>query len=259
MPGENVISNRTQTLLQQTLSDWQSWTLGSGPRLTGAPELIRELTGGRTNKTFLVGLAGFTAVVRINSPISEALGIDRQREAKILGLLDSSGVIPRVFFISDEVLVSEYIEGQVSSSQSLKNSATMEAVSNALRKIQAIPMSDMVPRNYLQYCRGYLDQLSDDCVSAGVKEQIESVARVVDNSDWQPVICHHDLIAENIIENHNGVFIIDWEYAALGHPGLDFLRLYGADFADSGDQQSSLQPLFKIQQAMDKLWLAVQL
>jgi thiamine kinase-like enzyme len=120
-------------------------------------------------------------------------------------------------------------------------------------------MSDTVPRNYLQYCRGYLDQLSDDCVSAGVKEQIESVARVVDNSDWQPVICHHDLIAENIIENHNGVFIIDWEYAALGHPGLDFLRLYGADFADSGDQQSSLQPLFKIQQAMDKLWLAVQL
>jgi hypothetical protein len=135
----------------------------------------------------------------------------------------------------------------------------MEAVSNALRKIQAIPMSDMVPRNYLQYCRGYLDQLSGDCVSAGVKEQIESVARVVDNSDWQPVICHHDLIAENIIENHNGVFIIDWEYAALGHPGLDFLRLYGADFADSGDQQNILQPLFKIQQAMDKLWLAVQL
>jgi len=91
--------NRTQTLLQQTLSDWQSWTIGSGPRLTGTPKLIRELTGGRTNKTFLVGLAGFTAVVRINSPISEALGIDRQREAKILGLLNSSGVIPRVYFL----------------------------------------------------------------------------------------------------------------------------------------------------------------
>ena len=259
MPGENVISNRTQTLLQQTLSDWQSWAIGGDQRPTSAPELIRELTGGRTNKTYLVGSAGFKAVVRINSPIGDALGIDRQREAKILGLLGSSGVVPKVFFISDKVLVSEYIEGQTASSQSLKNSATMEAVSNALRKVQAIPMSDTVPRNYLQYCHGYLDQLSDDCVSAGVKEEIETVARVVDNSDWQPVICHHDLVAENIIENHNGVFIIDWEYAALGHPGLDFLRLYGADFADSGDQQNILQPLFKIQQAMDKLWLAVQL
>ena len=110
--------------------------------------------------------------------------MDRQREAKILGLLNSSGVIPRVYFISDEVLVSEYIEGQISTNQSLKNSVNMEAVSNALRKIQAIPMSDMVPRNYLQYCRGYLDQLSADCVSATVKEEIESVARVVDSSDW---------------------------------------------------------------------------
>lgn len=251
--------NRTQRLLQQTLSDWQSWAIEGDEPLTGAPELIRELVGGRTNKTFLVGSGGFTAVVRINSPIGEALGIDRQREANILSLLGSSGVIPKVLFISDKVLVSEYIEGQTAGSQSLKNSATMEAVSNALRKIQAIPMPGAVPRNYLQYCRGYLDQLSDTCVSAGVKEEIETVARVVDSSDWQPVICHHDLVAENIIENQNGVFIIDWEYAALGHPGLDFLRLYGADFADSGDQRNTLQPLFKIQQAMDKLWLAVQL
>lgn len=74
--------NRTQTLLQQTLSDWQSWTIGSGPRLTDTPELIRELTGGRTNKTFLVGLAGFTAVVRINSPISEALALTASEKQK---------------------------------------------------------------------------------------------------------------------------------------------------------------------------------
>jgi hypothetical protein len=40
---------------------------------------------------------------------------------------------------------------------------------------------------------------------------------------------------------------------------LDFLRLYGADYAATGSQKESLQALFKVKQAMDKLWLAVQL
>jgi len=73
------------------------------------------------------------------------------------------------------------------------------------------------------------------------------------------VICHHDMVPENIIETDRGLFIIDWEYAALGHPGLDFLRLYGADYIINHQQQESLQALLQVKQAMDKLWLAVQL
>jgi len=198
-------------------------------------------------------------VVRVNSPISEALGIDRQREAQILNLLAPSGVSPNIFYITDEVLVSEYIEGQQLTHQSLKNTATMEAVSVALRAIQVVTMPGGVPRNYQQYCRNYLDQLGDDCVSPLVKQEIETIASAVDNSDWQPVICHHDMVPQNIIENARGITIIDWEYAALGHPDLDFMRLFGADFSATGGQENILQPLFKVQQAMDKLWLAVQL
>jgi thiamine kinase len=259
LPGEKTISNRTRKLLQQTLSDWQQWSIDVEQTLTEPPELIRELLGGRTNETFLVASGGFKAVVRVNSPISEALGIDRQREAQILNLLAPSGVSPNIFYITDEVLVSEYIEGQQLTHQSLKNTATMEAVSVALRAIQAVTMPGGVPRNYQQYCRNYLDQLGDDCVSPLVKQEIETIASAVDNSDWQPVICHHDMVPQNIIENARGVTIIDWEYAALGHPDLDFMRLFGADFSAIGGQENILQPLFKVQQAMDKLWLAVQL
>ena len=259
MPGEKTISNRTRKLLQQTLSDWQQWSIDIEEPLTEPPELIRELTGGRTNETFLVASGGFKAVIRVNSPISEALGIDRQREAQILKLLAPSGIIPKIFYITDEVLVSEYIEGEQLTHQSLKNTATKEAVSLALRAIQAVAMPDGVPRNYLKYCRNYLDQLGDDCVSPAVKQEIETIASAVDSSDWQPVICHHDMVPQNIIENARGVIIIDWEYAALGHPNLDFMRLVGADFSATGEQENNFLPLFKLQQAMDKLWLAVQL
>lgn len=259
MPGEKTISKRTHTILKETLANWEQWTTYAERPLRQAPELVQELTGGRTNKTFLVATGDFKAVIRVNSPISEQLGIDRRREAQILSLLDPTGIIPKVFFITDEVLVSDYIEGQNVTGQSLKNTAAMEALSSTLRKVQAIAMPGEVPRNYLQYCRGYLDQLVDSCVSLEVKQEIESIAITVDEGDWQPVICHHDLVPQNMIENTRGVYIIDWEYAALGHPGLDFLRLYGVDFATSGGQENVLQPLFKLQQAMDKLWLAVQL
>jgi hypothetical protein len=37
------------------------------------------------------------------------------------------------------------------------------------------------------------------------------------------------------------------------------MRLVGANFSATGEQENNFLPLFKLQQAMDKLWLAVQL
>lgn len=215
--------------------------------------------GGRTNKTFLVAAGNFQAVVRINSPVSSKLGIDRQREAEILGLLQSTGLVPKVYFINDEVLVSEFIEGECLNNKSLRNTHIMESLSAALRLVQSVKMPDERPRNYLEYCQNYLARLNSDVVSASVKEQIETAALEVDTEDWEPVICHHDMVPENIIVNGRGLFIIDWEYAALGHPRLDFIRLYDGDYGLAGQQEGAMGSLFKVKQAMDKLWLAVQL
>ena len=135
----------------------------------------------------------------------------------------------------------------------------MESLSKALAVVQAVKMIDTGPRNYLDYCQQYLSQLSDKTVSPAVVKQIKDAAKAVDAAGWEPVICHHDMVPENIIINKEGLFLIDWEYAALGHPGLDFLRLYGPDYASPDHQNGSLRALFKVKQAMDKLWLAVQL
>ena len=257
MLGEKSISTSTQQLLQKTLHNWQQWQTTS--KLDYQPEVIRELVGGRTNKTFLVAADDFQAVVRINSPVSSRLGIDRQREARILGLLQSTGLVPKVYFMNAEVLVSEFIEGECLNSKSLKSTHIMESLSAALRLVQLVKMPDESPRNYLEYCQNYLAQLNDDIVSSSVKAEIEVAALELDNEDWQPVICHHDLVPENIIVNERGLFIIDWEYAALGHPRLDFIRLYDGDYGLAGQQEGAMASLFKVKQAMDELWLAVQL
>jgi thiamine kinase len=257
LPGEKSISTKTQQLLQKTLLNWQQWQTTS--KLDYQPEVVRELVGGRTNKTFLVAAGDFQAVVRINSLVSSKLGIDRQREARILGLLQSTGLVPKVYFIDAEVLVSEFIEGDCLNSKSLKNTHIMESLSAALRLVQSVKMPDGIPRNYLEYCQNYFAHLNGDIVSLSVKEQIEAAALEVDTEEWEPVICHHDMVPENIILNERGLFIIDWEYAALGHPRLDFIRLYDGDYGLTGQQEGAMRSLFKVKQAMDKLWLAVQL
>ena len=215
--------------------------------------------GGRTNKTFLVAADDLQVVVRINSPVSSKLGIDRQLEAEILGLLQSTGLVPKVYFINAEVLVSEFIEGECLNNKSLRNTHIMESLSAALRLVQSVKMPDGRPRIYLEYCQNYLAQLNADVVSASVQQKIESAALEVDAEDWEPVICHHDMVPENIIVNERGLFIIDWEYAALGHPRLDFIRLYDGDYGLAGQEEGAMGSLFKVKQAMDKLWLAVQL
>jgi thiamine kinase len=245
--------------MRLALSSWQDWNTSGLEAPEAEPEVVSELFGGRTNKTFLVSSGDFRAVIRINSPDAVKLGIDRQREKRILQLLQPTGLVPKVLFIHDEFLVSEFIEGNSLTDKSLKNSHIMESLSEALAVVQSIQMPDASPRNYLDYCRQYLNQLSEVTVSALVVKQIEEAARAVDGEAWDPVICHHDMVPENIIVNDRGLFIIDWEYAALGHPGLDFLRLYGSDYASPESQKESLQSLFKVKQAMDKLWLAVQL
>ena len=245
--------------MRLALSSWQDWNTSGLEAPEAEPEVVSELFGGRTNKTFLVSSGDFRAVIRINSPDAVKLGIDRQREKRILQLLQPTGLVPKVLFIHDEFLVSEFIEGNSLTDKSLKNSHIMESLSEALAVVESIQMPDASPRNYLDYCRQYLNQLSEVTVSALVVKQIEEAARAVDGEAWDPVICHHDMVPENIIVNDRGLFIIDWEYAALGHPGLDFLRLYGSDYASPESQKESLQSLFKVKQAMDKLWLAVQL
>jgi len=82
-------------LLQQTLANWRQWNTGCD-ELAAQPTLVRELSGGLTNRSFLVASGDFKAVVRINALNSTDLGVDRQREGLILKLLQPTGAVPKV-------------------------------------------------------------------------------------------------------------------------------------------------------------------
>jgi thiamine kinase len=251
--------SKTQQILQQALSNWQDWQTGQ-VTVHSQPQVVRELLGGKTNRSFLVASDAFHAVVRVNAVNSASLGIDRNRERKILQLLQSTGFVPKLLFCSDQVLVTAYCEGQQWTEADLSAPSNRRAVNTMLEQIQSITVPDLPLRNYVDYCSAYISQLDQSLVDDALVETILSAARVIDNSDWKAVICHHDLVAENIIVTVDGLILLDWEYAAMGHPALDYIRLYPSDLRSTNLPYGTetLKPLEIVQRGMDDLWILVQ-
>ncbi|WP_461482510.1 phosphotransferase [Porticoccus sp.] len=233
--------------LQQTLSDWQHWH----QPLPGKPRLVRPLPGGRTNHSFLVESGAHLAVVRVNAVNSAALGIDRRRELALLRQLQGNGFVPPLWYATTAVLVTGFVEGRHWPADALQQDNYRERLAQLVRGWQQLPAPAATAGfSYLHHCRGYLAQLGPGQVDA---QRIETLAAAVDQSAWQPVICHHDLVAENIIDTERGLVVLDWEYGGWGHPAMDLVRLYGGDYAH---EQAGM--VHRLQQAMDALWQAVQ-
>ena len=245
--------NREDRLLQKTLSDWQGWSISSSKK----PVVVSELKGGKTNRSFLVETTYEQVVVRINAANGRSLGVDRRQEAEILSRLQILDCVPKIFFISDQVLVSEYIPGRCWDTEDLKKKDQLRKLSNLVEDLQGISLPENITqRNYVAYCQHYIQQLSV-VVRQSEREFIERVhgaAKTIDEAHWKPVINHHDLVPENIIESERGLFLLDWEYAAYGHPGIDFIRLYGEEYSSFVNTSTLMKELLTLQQGIDKLW-----
>ena len=250
--------SHTEKKLQQVLENWHSWDATCGGEsglkapLTDKPVVVEELLLGKTNRSFLVETTCGQVVVRINAENSQGLGIDRQREAEILSQLQPIGCVPKTLFISEQVLVSEYVSGCCWTAGDLKNTNKLKIISELLNKIQEIELpQNATQRNYVEYCQNYIQQLPvsiQQSESIFIKE-LMSAAEAIDQAFWKPVINHHDLVPENIIESEHGLFLLDWEYGAYGHPGIDLVRLYGKKY-----QSPLTKELLILQQGIDKLW-----
>ena len=257
-----------QQILQKALSSWQNWQTG-GEVHNRQPEVLHELQDGKTNRSFLVASGSFKAVIRVNAANSVSLGINRDRERKILQLLQTTGFVPKALFASDQVLVTAYCEGRQWTQADLNNADNRRAVNSMLEQIQSIAAPNLKARNYVDYCTDYINQLVESpkliensklTESPELIETILSAAAEIDKTVWQPVICHHDLVPENIIVTATGLILLDWEYAAMGHPALDYIRLYKSDLTSTklAYDRHTIEQLEIVQRGMDDLWSMVQ-
>ena len=245
---------RTANILEAAIDNWRHWDTGKDSRISGPPKVDKQLVGGLTNEAFLVTSDDLRAVVRVNSANTDALGISREREHRLLTVLQPSGCVPRLLFSDSDVQVTQLIGGRHLTRGDLKDGVIQDHLENCIERIQSYSVDYMIKRNYKSYINLYSDQVPN---FDGLSE-IESAASLIDMGEWEPVISHHDLILENIILSNQGMFFIDWEYAHLGHPLIDHVKLFGRSCCDNKSDIQTIDALDTLQSGITKLWYALQ-
>jgi len=190
------------------------------------------LPGGLTNRNYRVTAAnGRRLVVRLSSPQSALLTIDRDAEHANAEAAASTGVAPTVLAYAPELgaLAIEWIEGHTFGPADLDDSAMLAEVGATCRRLHAGPRFstefDMfeVQRRYLDLVTargfrlptGYLDYMP---IVATMREAL-AVRR-------EPTVpCHNDLLAANIMSDGERLWLIDYEYSGNGDPCFELGNL----------------------------------
>ena len=204
--------------------NWHEWDLP----FNHTPRLMRPLTHGRTNQSYLVEADGQLWVLRINSKNSEVLGIDRQRELIILEQASTTGLAPKLHYCSVEqgVLITEFIDGLHWQVSALNDRDKLSSLTEGLHRIHALEVATL-PFDYKQHAENYWQQLIDRNISIPdeLSRQRENMLPLFTNIPVSNVVCHHDPSPHNIIVQSHRLYFLDWEYAAPGWPALDFAAL----------------------------------
>jgi thiamine kinase-like enzyme len=211
--------------LRDTLVD----ALGRLPELAGRELTLVPLSGGITNRNFLV-TASATAdrwVIRLAGNDTHLLGISREVEHAATVAAAGVGVGPEVaaFIRPEGYLVTRFIEGSPVSDEAVHRPATLRRVADSLRRIHdgpAIP-GLFVP---LRICEAYRAlALARGVTIPAEYELAASIGRRIELACLAAPIemrpCHNDLLNANFIDDGARIRIVDWEYAGMGDPFFD--------------------------------------
>jgi thiamine kinase-like enzyme len=211
------------------LSDELIGAMQRVPELAGLDLTLRPLSGGITNRNFLVSAAGTDDrwVIRLAGNDTHLLGISREVEHAATVAAAGVGVGPEVtaFIRPEGYLVTRFIVGSAVSDEAVHQSETLRRVADSLRRIHdgpAIP-GLFVPFRIVEAYRALA--AARGVAIPGEYQLAEAIARRIELAfltnpvELRP--CHNDLLNANFIDDGRRIRIVDWEYAGMGDPFFD--------------------------------------
>ena len=199
------------------------------PELARGELTLRPLSGGITNRNFLVELAGSREqwVIRLAGNDTYLLGISREVEHAATVAAAGVGVGPEVtaFIRPEGYLVTRFIDGSPVSDEAVHRPETLDRVAASLRRIHDgpaipglfVPFRIVEAYRALALARGVAIPPEYD-LAAAIGRRIE-LAFLSSPIELRP--CHNDLLNANFIDDGVRIRIVDWEYAGMGDPFFD--------------------------------------
>lgn len=214
--------------LTSVLDSWRDWSLD----LIAGPQVLKPVAGGRTNRNYRLTAPGlsYDLLLRLNHPDPEQLGIDRDRERRILELTARAGIGRELIHWDPDrrFALFPYLEARTWTSADWANPKQRQRLWPLVERLGLIELN-WPRRRYHGYVHHYWCQLEQSGLTDPRLRQawrdFEPRLKDFDQADWPVRLTHHDLIPANILDTGDSLCIIDWEYAAAGHPAIDIWSL----------------------------------
>ena len=210
---------------------------------------ISPVTGGITNKNFLVNDGDQKFFVRIGNDIPEHL-IYRANEVQASKAASKINICPKLLYHANSVQVFEFIEGKTFNSNDIKKN--LEDITKLIKKVHnKIPNELMgqsvifwvfhVIKNYSNFLKNnqssYIKILPE---LLNKSSNLENVA-----SPFDIVFSHNDSLPANFIKDKNQIWLIDWEYAGFNTPLFDLGGLASNNDFSENEEKNLLEMYFE--------------
>jgi thiamine kinase-like enzyme len=215
------------------------------PELAGRDLTLTALSGGITNRNYLVTVAGSPDrfVIRLAGNDTHLLGISREVELAATTAAAGAGVGPEVvaFIRPEGYLVTRFIDGSPLPEADARRPENLARVADALRRFHdgpAIP-GLFIPLRIVEVYRAL-------AVERGVQmppeyELAHAIGRRIELALLPAPIelrpCHNDLLNANFIDDGQRLRIVDWEYAGMGDPFFDLANFSVNHGLATGDDE----------------------
>lgn len=202
------------------------------PCWTGDVE-ISALTGGITNRNYRVSdRSGEQFVVRIGRDIPEH-GVMRFNELAAARAACAAGLAPEVVYAAEGFLVSRFVKGRTLTPADVRAAGQFERIVELLRRchheiprhLQGPALIFWVFQVIDQYLR--LLQSRRERPYAVALDALADQARQLERAVGPVTIVfgHNDLLAANLIDDGERLWLIDWDYAGFNSPLFDLANL----------------------------------
>ena len=211
---------------ETALNSWRQWR----GDLRTRPVILGSLSGGRSNRSFLLDSDGNKMVLRLNGADSFLPDTSRSGEIRIWQAASNQGIAPPLCYVDEDTkyLVSTYIKSSLPPQPQLDETFTGQAFDLLSRchqlKIEAASI------DYASHIRHYWQIIEAKAQSPNQalhkqRKPMRSMLESLIASNTPTGLCHHDPVIANFVGNLNRLYLIDWEYAAHGLQIMDYAAL----------------------------------
>ena len=207
---------------------------------------VRPLSGGLTNRSFRFDHGGHSWAVRLpfESRAHRLHTLDAATEARVLGAVARAGLTPHVILhdAASGALVTEYLHRAVPwCVERARRPENVRRIAAVLRSLHAVELAPgLRPFRPVELSEAYVESARRQASGrAGFSDEERSWARqlrrlaVEYGASFPPtVLCHHDLVAANILDAGR-LWLVDFEYALQAHPILDLASVAGMNGYDA--------------------------